>query len=73
MSWKGRFAWTSDTFGRWTRQTVPLPLEKWQCMDSAVAYALAEGQVTDSKALQMQELLPPLGGLGGFQFRGNYR
>lgn len=56
MSWKGWFAWTSDTFGRWTRQTVPMPLEKWQCMDSAVAYALAEGQVTDSKALQMQEL-----------------
>lgn len=56
MSWKGWFAWTSDTFGCWTRQTVPMPLEKWQCMDSAVAYALAEGQVTDSKALQMQEL-----------------
>lgn len=27
-----------------------------QCVDSAVAYAVAEGQVTDSKALQMQEL-----------------
>lgn len=33
-----------------------VPLEKWQCMDPAAAYALAEGQVTDSKALQMQEL-----------------
>lgn len=32
MSWKG-WTWTSDTFGCWTRQTVPLPLEKWQCMD----------------------------------------
>lgn len=59
MSWRVWFAWTSDTFECWTRHTVPLPLEKWQCMDSAVAYALAEGQVMDSKALQMQELLPP--------------